>query len=76
MPAGVRWKKMSKMIFKCEKCGSEDVRRQVSLLLNPNDTEEDLGQQMAQSGWNWDDFSYCLECEDETFLVDAEGASV
>lgn len=60
------------MIYKCNKCGSEDVRRQVSFLLNPNDTDSDIGETMALSNWAWDDFEWCADCQDATILEEAE----
>ena len=45
----------------CAKCGSDNIQQQATLFLNPNDLEKGLD-------WDsviWDDFYWCVECEDE-----------
>lgn len=57
-------------IFKCIKCGSNDVRQKISMLIDPNASEEDFGYALADNRWEWDDFSYCIDCQDGTSLIE------
>lgn len=56
------------MQYKCSKCGSLDVRRQISIMANPNDTDKSISKEFAHANWEWDDFEWCADCEDKTIL--------
>ena len=60
------------MTLKCRKCGSEDVRREISFMANPNDTDKEVSEMIALSDWQWDDFEWCADCQDETILDEIE----
>lgn len=56
------------MQHKCSKCGSLDVRRQISFLVDPNNTDYAISEMIAFSNWEWDDFAWCADCQDKTIL--------
>jgi hypothetical protein len=54
--------------YSCARCGSEDIRQQVSVMLDPNDPPVlvDL------SSVYWDDYFYCESCEDGVQVIEHE----
>jgi hypothetical protein len=52
----------------CEKCGTDNIQQQATIMLNPNDLEKELD-------WNsvtWEDFYWCLDCEEQVFTKEIE----
>ena len=54
--------------MKCNKCGSKDIRQQISLLVDPNDDE--CIALLEASDFVWDDYFYCMECVDECEIIE------
>lgn len=55
------------MKYKCSRCGSIRVLRELSFMADPNDNWEDI-MTKASSSIEWNDFDWCLECDDSTIL--------
>ena len=49
--------------MKCDKCGSTDILQQISMMVDPNDLE--CVALVDANDFQWEDFFYCMECEDE-----------
>lgn len=56
---------------KCIKCGSLDIRQSISVMIDPNDPAE-FDTLIKANDWTWDDFTYCVECEDECHTTEVE----
>lgn len=47
----------------CSNCGSDDIRQEVSIMVNPNTTTIDETKLLRDM--NWEDYFYCEACQDE-----------
>lgn len=51
----------------CDICGSEDIKQEASIMLNPNSKEEPKLDDFV-----WQDYTWCNQCEDEVLTQDKE----
>jgi len=44
----------------CDTCGSEDIKQEASIMLDPNSKEDPKLDDFV-----WQDYTWCNQCEDE-----------
>ena len=60
---------MTKIIYKCRHCGSEDVSGQISSMVPLN---KPLPANFPVGMFEWDDYNYCNECQDDCKVMAVE----
>lgn len=53
---------MSKTVYRCDHCKSDDILQQAHIMVSPN---LPLGPIDLNQNGEWDDFYWCNKCEEE-----------
>lgn len=60
---------MSKKVYRCNRCKSDNILQEATVMVSPNLPLEPVD--LNEKG-NWEDFYYCNECEEECLAEETE----